>query len=215
MPIAATQWTNKRILQASGMAANTAPVVDQCALCFTDTADSKKKRKKLYGVSSSEESKVLNKLIKKNRNDLSLESYIELKNKNAFLCYNCQKILLKLQKLLEQIDQLENDLLNKINHHHLISPTTSYSTEEQLLEINEPSQSNVCIYISRCLRNLCMRKSHFSLQFGHATARTGQKRQHSELVGDIDEPGSLVLSHSPDVYWSVHLRLNACTFTFT
>ena len=41
---------------------------------------------------------------------MSLESYIEVKNKKAFLSYNCRKILLKLQKLFEQIDQLENEL---------------------------------------------------------------------------------------------------------
>lgn len=134
-----------------------AGVSDPCALCRTAT-DSlpslKKKRKRLHGTKCTEEANVLNLFLKKKRNDLSLKSYIELKNDNAFLCPVCQKVLLKLKKLQEQIYQVENELSVKISnlrivHFHEISPGVTYnSVEQESMLPNEPSQSNVCIELA-------------------------------------------------------------------
>lgn len=117
-----------------------------CALCSTAN-DLKKKRKRLYGTGCFEENEVLNKFIKQKSHQLSLESFVELKNKNAFLFVSCQKILLKLKKLQEQIDLLENDLSIKINHLHCLIHSHGVASAIMSESVDsEPSLSNVCLY---------------------------------------------------------------------
>ena len=75
-----------------------------CCLCQDILPTDRRRRKKLHGSSCEYINKVLVKLSSED-----LESYLDIRDPNAFICYKCETELNNVQKLEEKI----NDKLSK------------------------------------------------------------------------------------------------------
>ena len=67
-------------------------------------------RKKLHGSSSENIKKVLAKLTSEDS-----ESYLDVRDPNAFICYKCETELNNVQKLEEKINVLTADIKDKLS----------------------------------------------------------------------------------------------------
>ena len=90
---------------------------NSCALCRScgETGAARKRRKSLYGNSCFTERLVLQNVLA--RRQLRLNSSRDLNNPDAFLCLLCQRQLLKVKKLEEEIKSTVAELDLKINLH--------------------------------------------------------------------------------------------------
>ena len=88
-----------------------------CALCRSTprTPALRKRQKRLYGERCSSERLIIQRIL--HRRNLSLDSIAELKNPNAILCLSCQKSLLKLRRLEQDMMSTVAEIDLKINLH--------------------------------------------------------------------------------------------------
>ena len=80
-----------------------------CCLCHDILPTDHHRRKKLHGSSCENIKKVLVKLSSED-----LESYLDTRDPNAFICYKCETELNNVQKLEEKINVLTADIKDKL-----------------------------------------------------------------------------------------------------
>lgn len=91
----------------------------RCALCrsLPSTVAVKRRQKRIYGDKIPPERIILERILSYKR--LGLHSFVELSGPNAVLCLTCQRQLLKVKKLEEDIKCAVEEVNSKVNllHH--------------------------------------------------------------------------------------------------
>ena len=89
-----------------------------CALCHSlpSTVAVKRRQKRVYGEKFFLERVVLEKILAYRH--LKLNSFVELKSPDAVLCLTCQRKLVKVKKLEEDINSAVQEINSKVNLLH-------------------------------------------------------------------------------------------------
>ena len=102
---------------------------EKCCLCTKAVGDaqSKKKRKKLYGENATIERRVLESVC--NKQQLGLGGFIETTDQDALICSGCIADLCKIDCLRDKLEQAENSVYSKL--HRISTDSRKRSAPEE------------------------------------------------------------------------------------
>lgn len=98
-----------------------------CYLCQREMSDesSNKKCKKLYGRSAEKSHRVLESVSMKER-QVGLDRFVEISNRDVFLCYGCDAELCKVESLRDQLEKASSAVSSKLLSLHTFTSRPNF-----------------------------------------------------------------------------------------